>query len=180
MAAGAADVRLLNRRALAEVYDFRPLWISSCTDFYQLTAPGWIITATRQSLGVAQVLNANRMPLTVTGSVKKLVLQSDLCLTSHNSWIKLRLAETICIVSHVINSLQCRRILGGRKLLVYVRIIVTAGHLLFYDGGRLGRVKIVLRPSVVISSSLLEIQHGGFASKTFARPKKTPALQAMS
>ena len=66
------------------------------------------------------------MPLTATGSVKKLVVQSDLCLTSPTSGIKLRLAETVCIVSHVINSLQCRRILGGRKLVVYVRIIVTA------------------------------------------------------
>ena len=66
------------------------------------------------------------MPLTATGSVKKLVVQSDLCLTSPTCGIKLRLAETVCIVSHVINSLQCRRILGRRKLLVYVRIIVTA------------------------------------------------------
>ena len=44
------------------------------------------------------------MPLTATGSVKKLVVQSDLYLTSPTSGIKLRLAETVCIVSHVINS----------------------------------------------------------------------------
>ena len=30
----------------------------------------------------------------------------------------------------------------------------------------------------LISTSLLEFQHGAFVSKTFARPKKTPALQA--
>ena len=30
----------------------------------------------------------------------------------------------------------------------------------------------------LISTSLLEFQHGAFASTTFARPKKTPALQA--
>ena len=30
----------------------------------------------------------------------------------------------------------------------------------------------------LISTSLLEFQHSAFASKTFARPKKTPALQA--
>ena len=31
-----------------------------------------------------------------------------------------------------------------------------------------------------ISSSLLEFQHGAFARKTFARPKKTLALQAIN
>ena len=34
-------------------------------------------------------------------------------------------------------SLQCRRILGGRKLLVYVRTVVTAIFDEHYDGGRL-------------------------------------------
>ena len=43
-------------------------------------------------------------------------------------------------------------------------------HLRCYDGGRLGSP---------IFSSLLEFQHCAFASKTFARPMKTPALQAI-
>ena len=57
-------------------------------------------------------------------------------------------------------------------------------HLWCYDGGRLGRVKTVtlnLTPLLLtrpIFSSILEFHHGAFVSKTFARPKKTPALQA--
>ena len=41
------------------------------------------------------------------------------------------------------HSLQCRRILSGRKRLVYVRIVVTAIFDFMTDGGRLGRVNIV-------------------------------------
>ena len=37
------------------------------------------------------------------------------------------------------DSLQCRCILGGGKLLVCVRFVVAARHLWFYDRGRLGR-----------------------------------------
>ena len=76
-------------------------------------------------------------------------------------------------------------------------------HFWFYDRGRLGRVEIVtLRvgaraplkstplkasppPSPLpltrpISSSLREFQHGASRTKTFAHPKKTPALQAIN
>ena len=90
-------------------------------------------------------------------------------------------------------NLQCRRILGGRKLVVYIRIVETA----IFDviTKKLGRVKIAtlrvgarhsppptpLLLTNPIFSSLFEFQHiyGASASKTFARPKKTPALQAM-
>ena len=60
-------------------------------------------------------------------------------------------------------------------------------RLLCYDGGRLGRVKIV---TLRIDARAKEGKRGGggggkvstcaFASKTFARLKKTPALQASS
>ena len=79
-------------------------------------------------------------------------------------------------------NLKCRRILGRRKLLVYVRTVVTAADLC-YDGGRLGRVEVVtLRVGPFdspIFSLLFEFENGAFASKTFPRPKKTPALQAI-
>ena len=95
-------------------------------------------------------------------------------------------------------SLQCRRILGGRKLLY-------CNHHLCYDGGRLGRVKTV---TLRVGARAKEGKRGGggekkysslsppptrllltrpifsplfnmrFREKTFARPKKTPALQA--
>ena len=76
--------------------------------------------------------------------------------------------------------LQCRRILGGRKLRVYVRTVVTASFVM--TEGRLGRVKIVtLRVGARAKEGpppLFRVSTCAFASKTFAHPKKTPALQA--
>ena len=65
-------------------------------------------------------------------------------------------------------SLQCRRILGGRKLLVYVRTVVTAIFVMTeeYYGPR-----SFSRP---IFSPLFEFQQ----ALSRARPKKTPALRA--
>ena len=54
-------------------------------------------------------------------------------------------------------SLQCRRILGGRKLLVYVRTVVT--------GGRLGRVKIV---TLRVGARAKEGKRGGPFSPLFS------------
>ena len=63
-------------------------------------------------------------------------------------------------------------------------------HLLFYDSGRLGRVEIVtLRVGVRAKEgegkgrTHFPLSQGGFnmafsRAKTFARPKKTPVLQA--
>ena len=55
-------------------------------------------------------------------------------------------------------------------------------HHLCYDGGRLGRVKIVtLRVGARAKKGpppLFRVSTCSFASKTFAHPKKTPALQA--
>ena len=55
-------------------------------------------------------------------------------------------------------------------------------HHLCYDGGRLGRVKIVtLRVGARAKKGpppLFRVSTCAFASKTFAHPKKTPALQA--
>ena len=95
-------------------------------------------------------------------------------------------------------SLQCRRILGGRKLLY-------CNHHLCYDGERLGRVKTV---TLTVGARAKEGKRGGggekntllsprplpdsfwlapfsplfstcaFARKTFAHTKKTTALQA--
>ena len=58
-----------------------------------------------------------------------------------------------------LNSLQCRRILGGRKLLVYVRIVVAS----IFD--------------FMIEEDWGEEKWQPLA-KTFARPKKSHALLA--
>ena len=51
------------------------------------------------------------------------------------------------------SSLQCRRVLGERRMLVYVRTVVT--------------------------TTSFRVSSCAFASKTLVRPKKTPALQAI-
>ena len=63
----------------------------------------------------------------------------------------LKIFLKFCKFSLDILSLQCRRILGGRKLLVYVRTVVTA---------------------------IFDVMTEEDSSKTFAHPKKTPALRA--
>ena len=77
-------------------------------------------------------------------------------------------------------SLQCRRILGGRKLLGYVRTVAEPPSC--YDGGRVGRVKIV---TLRVGAKAKEGKRGGPFPPSFrvstcalASPKKTHALQA--
>ena len=45
--------------------------------------------------------------------------------------------------NYFVFSLQCGRILGRRNLVRVRNVVVAAGHLWFYDSGRLGRVEIV-------------------------------------
>ena len=63
------------------------------------------------------------------------------------------------------HSLQCRRMLGGRNYSCSL-------HLWFYDSGRLRREEAPFPPL------LGKFQQALSRAKTFARPKKTPALQA--
>ena len=64
-------------------------------------------------------------------------------------------------------SLQCRRILGGRKLLGYVRTVAEPPSC--YDGGRVGRVKIV---TLRVGARAKEAKRGGGGEKN------TPLLLA--
>ena len=68
----------------------------------------------------------------------------------------------------VFSSMQCGRISGGRKLLVYVRIVVLNRHLWCYDGGRLGRVKIV---TLRIGARAKEGERGGGGEKKMRLPE---------
>ena len=68
----------------------------------------------------------------------------------------------------VFSSMQCRSISGGRKLLVYVRIVVLNRHLWCYDGGRLGRVKIV---TLRIGARAKEGERGGGGEKKMRLPE---------
>ena len=65
------------------------------------------------------------------------------------------------------HSLQCRRVLGGRKLIVYVRVVVTAIVDFMTDGGRLGRVNIV---TFTVGAKAFPPLFGSF-NKAFSRAK---------
>ena len=98
---------------------------------------------------------------------------------------------------------------GGGAKAAFLCSCCCSCHLWFHDRGRLGRATLRVgarlkegegegrekntlnSPSLSppppplpftrpISSSLLEFQHGTFVTKTFVRPKKTPALEANS
>ena len=85
-----------------------------------------------------------------------LVLTSTLCLPAVQAYFGR--AKAACLCSYCCNRHLC------------------------YDGGRLGRVKIVtLRVEARAKEGpppLFQVSTCAFASKTFAHPKKTPALQA--
>ena len=90
-------------------------------------------------------------------------------------------------VGWVLSSLQCRRILGGRKLVNRIDTMKPLSLILWQrkigesrNSDPYGRCEgEKRRAGSPIPSSLREFQHGAFAIKTIrARPIKTPALQA--
>ena len=75
----------------------------------------------------------------------------------------------IMIINYETNSLQCRRILGGRKLVnrIATMKLPSLDYLWFHDRGRLGRVEIV---TLTVGVRAKKEERGGEGEK-----KNTPA-----